>query len=73
MSKDVNIYNYMRFYNEDDKEDDKAKECPPICREERQYALSTRERYISSNQSVQHISLNRHSNCGAQVKTKYNL
>ena len=39
MSKDVNIDNYMRFYNEDDKEDDKAKECPPICREERQYAL----------------------------------
>jgi len=39
MSKDVNIYNYMRFYKEGDKEDDKAKECPPICREERQYAL----------------------------------
>ena len=39
MSKDVNIYNYMRFYKEGDKEDDKAKEWPPICREERQYAL----------------------------------
>ena len=35
MSKDVNIDNYIRFY----KKDDKAKECPPICREERQYAL----------------------------------
>lgn len=35
MSKDVNIDNYMRFY----KEDDKAKEWSPICREERQYAL----------------------------------
>ena len=39
MSKDVNIDNYMRFYKEDDKEDDKAKEWSPICREERQYAL----------------------------------
>ena len=35
MSKDVNIDNYMRFYKEDDKEE----ECSPICREERQYAL----------------------------------
>ena len=39
MSKDVNIDNYMRFYKEDDEEDDKAKEWSPICREERQYAL----------------------------------
>ena len=45
MSKDVNIDNYMRFY------DDKAKEWSPICREERQYALylSNVLRYYGKN------------------------
>ena len=65
MSKDVNIDNYMRFYKEDDKGDDKAKEWSPICREERQYALylSNVLRYygkdpqnrISDNEKVKNI------------------